>query len=88
MTNLNIRLDKEDKLRAESIFKSLGMNMTTAVTLFLKTVIRTNGIPFDLTLNTPNQETAEAIAEGRRMVADSTGVGYHTRSSLIDALDS
>lgn len=88
MTNLNIRLDKEDKLRAESIFKSLGMNMTTAVTLFLKTVIRTNGIPFDLTLNTPNQETAEAIAEGRRMVADSAGVGYHTRSTLIDALDS
>jgi antitoxin component of RelBE/YafQ-DinJ toxin-antitoxin module len=51
-------------------------------------VIRTNGIPFDLTLNTPNYRTADAIAEGRRMVADLDGVRYHTRSTLIDALDS
>ena len=34
-TNLNIRTDKEVKNQAEKIFNALGMNMTTAVNLFL-----------------------------------------------------
>lgn len=44
-TNLNIRTDKEVKNQAEKIFNALGMNMTTAVNIFLKTTIREMAFP-------------------------------------------
>ncbi|NMW76185.1 type II toxin-antitoxin system RelB/DinJ family antitoxin, partial [Mobiluncus mulieris] len=50
-TNLNIRTDKAVKTQAEAIFNELGLNMTTAVNLFLRTTIRENGIPFRLQLD-------------------------------------
>ena len=45
-TNLNIRTDKAIKDQAEEIFNELGLNMTTAVNMFLRTAIREHGIPF------------------------------------------
>lgn len=53
-TNLNIRVDKEIKDQADAIFSSLGLNMTTAINIFLRTAIRENGIPFALKLDIPN----------------------------------
>ncbi|EFA90160.1 type II toxin-antitoxin system RelB/DinJ family antitoxin, partial [Peptoniphilus lacrimalis] len=35
-TNLNIRTDKEIKEKAEKIYSSLGLNMTTAINIFLR----------------------------------------------------
>ena len=69
-TNLNIRTDKEIKDQAEAIFSSLGLNMTTAVNIFLRTAIRENGIPFLLKLDTPNDVTVDATEEGRRIATD------------------
>ena len=71
-TNLNIRTDKAIKDQAEAIFNELGLNMTTAVNMFLRTAIRENGIPFDLRLDVPNEVTASAIEEGRRLMANSS----------------
>lgn len=47
-TNLNIRIDKNVKETSERIFTNLGINMSTAINMFLHQVIRTNSIPFDL----------------------------------------
>ena len=35
-TNLNVRIDREVKETAEKIFEELGLNMTTAVNIFLR----------------------------------------------------
>ena len=56
-TNLNIRTDKDVKEQAEQLFAELGLNMTTAINLFLRTAIRKHGIPFDLYLDVPNEAT-------------------------------
>ena len=48
MTQVNIRMDEQVKSQAELIFEDLGLNMTTAINMFIKKVIRENGIPFDL----------------------------------------
>lgn len=77
-TNLNIRTDKKIKEAAESIFSELGLNMTTAVNMFLRQTIRTNGIPFDLKLSEPNETTVEAIIEGRMIAADPESKRYST----------
>lgn len=44
-TNLIIRIDKSIKNQAEQIFNELGLSMTTAVNIFLRTTIREHGIP-------------------------------------------
>jgi len=46
--NINIRVDSEVKNKAQEIFFDFGLDMTTAVNIFLRQVIRKNGIPFDM----------------------------------------
>lgn len=48
MANLNIRIDNNLKRDAEAIFSDLGISLSAATTMFLKQVVRTNGIPFEL----------------------------------------
>ena len=63
-TNLNIRMDKEIKDQAEEIFNELGLNMTTAINVFLRASIRVHGIPFDLKLDVPQETTTAESEEG------------------------
>lgn len=85
-TNLNIRTDKAVKDQAEAIFNELGLNMTTAVNMFLKTVIRQNGITLDLRLDVPNETTAAAIEEGRKLMNDPSAPRYSSMDELKMAL--
>ena len=48
MANLNIRIDDELKKQSELIFDDLGITLSIAITMFLKQVVRHNGIPFEL----------------------------------------
>ena len=86
-TNLNIRTDKEIKDQAEKIFNELGLNMKTAVNIFLRTAIREHGIPFALKLEVPNEITAEAIEEGRKLMADPSAPRYSSMDELKEALE-
>ena len=70
MANVNIRIDQDIKKKAEAIFKGLGITPTTAITMFYIQTIRNNGIPFALKLETPNQETLEAIKVVEEMEKD------------------
>lgn len=49
LTNINIRTDSEIKAKAQEIFSVLGLDMTTAVNLFLRQTVRMNDMPFVLT---------------------------------------
>lgn len=86
-TNLNIRTDKEVKEQAETIYAELGLNMTTAVNLFLRASIRASGIPFDLKLDMPNEETRRAIEEGHQIARDPKVPAYESVDDLKAALD-
>ena len=59
MAVINIRVNDEVKKEAEIIFKSLGLNMSVAMNLFLKKCISEKGIPFDLKI--PNKETNKIL---------------------------
>lgn len=48
MANLNIRVDDTLKKQAETIFSDIGISLSAATTIFLKQVVRCNGIPFEL----------------------------------------
>ena len=81
-TNINIRMDKDVKNAAEKIFNELGLNMTTAINIFLRKSIQEQGIPFDVKLNVPNETTLKAIEEGESL--DSTA--YTNISDLKKAV--
>ena len=84
-TNLNIRIDADLKKQAEQIFNELGLNMSTALTVFLRQTIRSNGIPFDLRLEVPNEETLAAINDvnlNRNM-----NKSFHSVRELMEDLD-
>ena len=86
-TNLNIRTDKEIKEQAEAVFAELGLNMTTAVNIFLRTTVRERGIPFALQLDRPDERTRGAIEEGRQIASDPRIKAYGTMEELKNALD-
>lgn len=59
--NINIRVDSDLKKKAEAIYSELGMNLSTAMNVFLRSSIRYGGIPFDLRLDAFNAETLAAM---------------------------
>lgn len=59
--NINIRVDSDLKKKAEAIYSQLGMNLSTAMNVFLRSSIRYGGIPFDLRLDAFNAETLAAM---------------------------
>ena len=60
-TNLTIRIDKKLKKDCEKLYKELGMNMTTAITTFLKQSIIRQGLPYPISKDIPNDETKAAL---------------------------
>jgi DNA-damage-inducible protein J len=47
-TNVSIRMDTDLKRQSERLFADMGMNMTTAFTIFAKAVVREGRIPFEI----------------------------------------
>lgn len=62
-TNISIRMDIELKKQAEKMFADMGLNMTTAMNIFLHQVVRQGKIPFEIATDIPNSETLEAMQE-------------------------
>jgi len=54
-TNINIRVDSDVKTKAQDVFLALGLDMSTAINIFLRQAIRKNGIPFELVTETPRR---------------------------------
>ena len=61
--NLSIRMERELKEQAERLFSELGMNMTTALNVFVRQSVRQGKIPFEISLSRPNAETVAALQE-------------------------
>jgi DNA-damage-inducible protein J len=64
-------VDAELKHQAESIFNELGMNMTTALNLFLRSAVRYGGIPIELRLEQDAGTTAKMKTDILQKVAES-----------------
>ena len=63
-TAITFRTNSETKAEAQRILAELGMDISTALNVFLKKVVRTESIPFDVSLaEEPNAETLAAIDE-------------------------
>ena len=69
-TNINVRVDAALKQKAEALFDDLGLSMSAAITMFLKSAVSHDGIPFEVKRVAPNAETKAALAEYAAMKKD------------------
>ncbi len=81
----NISLDAELKRSAQELFADFGIDLTTAVTLFLKQAVREQRIPFEIRRDIPNAETRAALDEYEEMKKHPEN--YKRYSSFKEAMD-
>ena len=69
--NINIRVDRDIKNKAQEVFSALGLDMTTAVNIFLRQAIRKNGIPFEVVAEQPQRTANLGCMKDKMSEADS-----------------
>lgn len=69
-SNINVRVDTKLKQSAENLFTDLGLNMSSAITMFLRSAVSHDGIPFEVKRISANSETISALAEYKDMKND------------------
>jgi len=83
MAQISLRVDDELKRNAERAFDDIGLSMSTAINIFLKTVVRENRIPFELSADP--FYSRQNIAELERRIADiKTGKSVLKEHDLIE----
>lgn len=89
ITNITMRIDEELKSQLQELVSNLGMDMTTFFTLSAKQAIREQGIPFDISMRTPNAETVAAIKEMDDMLSGKMpSKRYLSTKELFEDLES
>lgn len=84
---VNVQVDARDKKIANSILKSLGLNMSTYVNMAIKQLIIADGIPFELKINKSTKELLEALQEGEDILNGTVNSkGYHDMYELLEDL--
>ncbi|MGB4406077.1 MAG: type II toxin-antitoxin system RelB/DinJ family antitoxin [Sphaerochaeta sp.] len=84
-TSMTIRMKREVKQKAQLIFADLGMDMSTAINVFLRQAINHNGFPFEVVLKEPHEvilAAMEAADNDKEMYGP-----FDSVSSLMDALN-
>lgn len=69
-TNFSVRMDSDVKKQCEALYNELGMNLTTAINVFLRQSIRAGGFPFEVRVDRPNKETIAAMLEAEKISKD------------------
>ena len=87
--NMSIRMDTELKKQADAMFSDMGLNMTTAMNMFLRQVVRQGRIPFEIATDIPNSETVAAIKEMDDMLSGKIPTKrYSSTKELFEELES
>lgn len=84
--NMNIRIDEELKNQADAILSDMGLNMSVAVNMYLKQIVRTREIPFIISAKNPiNNETLKSMEDTEKGL-HLTGP-FNNVSDLMRSLD-
>lgn len=83
--NMTIRMEPELKAQAAALFKSLGMDLSTATGIFYRQALRCHGLPFEVKVDEPNAVTyaaMEAAEKGEDMYGP-----FDSVADLMEALN-
>lgn len=82
-----IRIDSDIKKQATDLFSDLGLDMSSAVNMFLHQCILRGGLPFAVEMPRYGKQTLEAMEEARHISRDPDVKGYTSMEELKRALD-
>ena len=77
-SNIYIKIDENLKKQFDFLCNEFGLTMSAAINIFVKTVVRENRIPLDLSLHVPNETTKKAIEDTEK------GIGLHGPFNSVD----
>ena len=83
-TNLNIKIDRELKTKADRLFNEMGMNLTTAVNVFVRQAVLERAIPFKIHRGAPNIGTVVSIDQRRAAMQEIRDLLSDVDGSNID----
>lgn len=81
-----IRIDSNVKRDANELFSELGIDMSSAVNIFLRQCILHGGLPFKVEIPKFNAETLAAMEEARRISRNPNAPSYSSMEDLKNAL--
>lgn len=84
---MKIRIDADIKKQATDLFNDLGLDMSSAVNLFLHQCVLRGGLPFRVEMPRYTQRTLDAMNEARRISRDPDVRGYTNMDDLRKALE-
>ncbi|MCI6752501.1 MAG: type II toxin-antitoxin system RelB/DinJ family antitoxin [Selenomonadaceae bacterium] len=82
---ITMRVDPQLKRQAEALCKDMGLTLSSAYTLFLKAIVNTRSIPFEIKASPAlPKDTAEAFREADAICAGkATSKTYTSAAALI-----
>lgn len=80
-------IDSTVKKEVEALFSRLGLDMSSAVNIFLHQCVLHGSLPFEVELPKFNQETLKVIAESKKISRDKNVQRYSSVKELFNALD-
>ena len=83
-TNFSVRMDSDIKKQCEAMYGELGINLTTAINVFLRQSLRVGA--FDVRIEQPNKETMAAMLEAERIARDPSVKRYSDVEEALRAL--
>lgn len=86
-TPTQIRIDANIKQEATDLFGNLGLDMSSAVNIFLHQCVLRGGLPFTVEMPAYSQKTLDAMEEARRISSNPDVKGYKSMEELKAALE-
>jgi len=72
-STINIRIDSELKNNAENVISELGLSLSSAITIFLKAVVRTESLPFEVRMGeTKKSDGAKTPDKTKKVIKQSS----------------
>lgn len=83
--NLNVRVNADDKKGFEQFCNNVGMNVSTAVNLFIKTVLREQKLPFEIKSNAFDDVVYEKLKEAEEEMNNTTK--RYTKEEITESIN-
>ncbi len=84
-TNLNVRVDANDKKNFEKFCDNVGMNVSTAINMFIKAVLREQKLPFEVRSKTFDDTVYDKLQEAESEM-NNTSKRY-SKEEIIDSIN-
>ena len=83
-----IRIDENLKKQATELFSQVGMDMSSAMNIFLRPCVMRGGLPFEVTLPKYKQDVLDAMEEAKKLSKDPNTKRYASFSEAMEDIDS